>query len=215
MAPAWTSGEGTVSQCHPLECVRNPRFCCWTAALTLGLRLLLRPPACLKNPLALPPHPHASPRTSASAGRGPFKGSKGGSAVRGRAWCTSARRRSREICRFRSPFPCRAGQDGGCGPGGAAVLIGLHPPPGRPPGARGSAAAEGGAASSLPGDGGRWASGPCGSEGSGPQGCWGRRGLRRSSVRGLPGGAVVLMAASLPSPSVTGRSGAEEEANFP
>lgn len=59
--------------------------------------------------------------------------------MRGRAWCTSARRRSREICRFRSPFPCRAGQDGGCGPGGAAVLIGLHPPLGRPPGARGSA----------------------------------------------------------------------------
>uniref|UniRef100_A0A8V1AJ16 40S ribosomal protein S15 n=1 Tax=Gallus gallus TaxID=9031 RepID=A0A8V1AJ16_CHICK len=69
------------------------------------------PPACLKFPRGSRRAPAIPAYLRFCRARGPFKGSKGGSAAQGGDRCTSARRRSREICRFRRPFPRRAGQD--------------------------------------------------------------------------------------------------------
>lgn len=217
MGPSGTGGEGTVSQCHPLECVRKPRLCFWMAAPILGLRLLLILLPALNSP-EVPAAPPRSPRTSGSAARAaPLRAVRAEALRRAGIGALPPAGALARSAASGAPFRAEQAKMVGAGRGGGGSN---RAPSAAGAAARGSVAAEGGAASSLRGDGGRreggrslrpGGAGAGGLLGPGADGGGGGP-LRSSAAEAFP---AVLMAASLPPFSAAGRSGAEEEANFP
>lgn len=175
------------------------------------------PPACLKFPRGSRRAPR-SPRTSGSAARAAPLRAVRAEALRGAG--IGALPPAGALARSAAsgaPFRAEQAKMVGAGRGGGGSN---RAPSAAGAAARGSAAAEGGAASSLRGDGGRreggrslrpGGAGAGGLLGPGADGGGGGP-LRSSAAEAFP---AVLMAASLPPFPAAGRSGAEEEANFP